>query len=606
MSTGSYTENSMAGIFRNRASSHGPRQCFRYRVGAEWKGYTYAETKEMVDALASFFINSGMSPGDNIAIYSTNRPEWGVADLATLSVGAADVTIYPTNSAPEAAYILQDSGAKICLCAGKFQVENLLREKGNLPSLQKIIVFDDLAVNDPMVITFTEALAQGRAKNCESEIDRRIRGINPDDIMTLIYTSGTTGNPKGVMLTHNNMVSNVLQFFEHHPFPENFEAIALSILPLSHSLERTIGYNAMLYYGATAAYAKGTDTLLEDLRAIRPTCCVYVPRVLEKLYEGMMSKLKDAPASKKMIFSWALKTGKKAIPYILSGRPMPFPLGMKYRYADTLVFSKLREALGLDRNRVIGIGGAPLSVEIYEFFEIMGLEVHLGFGLTETSPVTHLNTFSHIKKIKMDTCGPAFPRTECRIAEDGEVLIRGPQVMKGYYNKPEDTKEVLSADGWFKTGDIGIIDEDGYLKITDRKKDIIVTAGGKNVAPQVIEGMFIQHPMIEQIAVIGDMRKYLVALIIPGFPELIRWAKSKGISETDPERLVKLPEVVKQFGNVVDELNRPLGRVEQIKRFALIGKPFTQETGELTPTLKVKRKAVFAKYKDLIEEMYVE
>ncbi|MBN1533156.1 MAG: long-chain fatty acid--CoA ligase [Spirochaetes bacterium] len=606
MSTGSYTENTMAGIFRNRVSSHGSRQCFRYRAGTEWKGYTYAETKELVDALASYLINSGINPGDNIAIYSTNRPEWGIADLASLSVGAADVTVYPTNSAPEAAYILKDSNAKVCLCAGKFQVENLLQEKSGLPSLQRIIVFDDLDFADPMVVRFTEAVAQGRANNRESEIDKRIRGINPDDIMTLIYTSGTTGNPKGVMLTHNNMVSNVLQFFEHHPFPEDFDAVALSLLPLSHSLERTIGYNSMLYWGATAAYAKGADTLLEDLRDIRPTCCVYVPRVLEKLYEGVMSKLKDAPASKKMIFSWALKTGKKAIPYILSSSPMPFPLGMKYRYADKLVFSKLREALGLDRNKVIGIGGAPLSVEIYEFFEIMGLEIHLGFGLTETSPVTHLNTFSYIKRIKMDTSGPALPRTECRIAEDGEVLVRGPQVMKGYYNRPEDTKEVFTDDGWFKTGDIGIIDEDGYLKITDRKKDIIVTAGGKNVAPQVIEGMFIQHPLIEQIAVIGDMRKYLVALIVPGFPELARWAKSKGIVETDPEKLVKLPEVVAQYQKAVDELNRPLGRVEQIKRFAILGHPFTQETGELTPTLKVKRKAVFKKYQDLIESMYVE
>jgi long-chain acyl-CoA synthetase len=333
---------------------------------------------------------------------------------------------------------------------------------------------------------------------------------------------------------------------------------------------------------------------------------VYVPRVLEKLYEGIMSKLRDAPASKKALFNMAIRTGKKAVPYLTANRALPFPLGAKYRLFDKLIFSKLRAALGLDRMIVMGIGGAPLAYGIWEFFQAMNIEVHLGYGLTETTPVTHLNTFRYIKPIKLGTCGPAFPRTECRIADDGEVLIRGPQVMKGYFNRPADTKEVLTKDGWFHTGDIGEIDEDGYLRITDRKKDIIITAGGKNVAPQVIEGMFVAHPFIEQMAVIGDQMKYLVSLIVPCFPELAKWAKSKGIGETDPKKLIELPEVVAKFTEIVDELNRPLGRVEQIKSFALLASPFTQESGELTPTLKVKRKIVLKNYHDQIEGMYKE
>ncbi len=409
------------------------------------------------------------------------------------------------------------------------------------------------------------------------------------------------------MLTHNNLVSNVKQFFEHHPFPDDIDvALAVSLLPLSHSLERTIGYNSIMYYGGTIAYTRGAETLLQDLIDLRPTAVVYVPRVLEKLHEGIMAKLRDASSSQKALFNLAMKVGKKSVPYIVTNRPIPFPLGNAYRFFDKLIFSKMRKALGLDRLVVMGIGGAPLAYEINEFFQAIGIEVHLGYGLTETTPVTHLNTFRYIKPIKIDSAGPPFPRTECKIADDGEILIRGPQVMKGYYNRPEDTKEVLTDDGWFHTGDIGTIDEEGYLRITDRKKDIIITAGGKNVAPQVIEGMFIANPFIEQLAIIGDQKKYLVALIVPNFPEVAKWAKSKNITESDPAKLIKNPEVLKKYTEIVDELNKPLGRVEQIKKFTLIDRAFSQETGELTPTLKVKRKVVLAHFNDAIEEMYQE
>lgn len=600
-----YDETTVPGIFKNQVEKSREKIFLKIRdANKKWQEYSYTMVGEQVNALASYFLKKGIKPGDKIAIYANNRPEWVIADIATLAIGAVDATIYPTNSGPEASYVLNDSESKICMCAGKFQVDNLLKEKKHLKKLKEIIVFDDLDYKDPMVVKLSKALDIGRKSLNVKEIDKRLRKIDPEETATLIYTSGTTGNPKGVMLTHNNLVSNVKQFAEHHPFPEEF--LCVSLLPLSHALERTVGYNTAILQGGTIAYTRGAETLVEDLKDIRPTLAVYVPRVLEKIYEGVMGQLGNAPASKKALFNAAMAIGRKSLPYILYNKSIPFPLGRAYRLLDKIIYSKLRKALGLDRMITIGIGGAPLSNEINAFFQIIGVEIHLGYGLTETTPITHLNTFTYIKPIKLGSCGPAFPRTECKIADDGEILVRGPQVMKGYYKKPKDTKEVLSKEGWFATGDIGTIDEDGYLTITDRKKDILITAGGKNVAPQVIEGMFTMHPLIEQVAIIGDQKKYLVALIVPCFPELLKWAKSKNIGETDPKKLIDNPEVMKKFNETVAELNKPLGRVEQIKRFTLIDRAFTQDTGELTPTLKVKRKVVLGNYNTIIEEMYKE
>lgn len=600
-----YDDTTIPGIFKNQVEKSRDIIFLKIRdENKKWKEYSYSDVSASVDALASYFLKKGVQPGDKIAVYAPNRPEWVMSDLAVLSIGAADVTIYPTNSGPEAEYILNDSGSKICICAGKFQVDNLLAEKGRLPLLQEILVFDDLDYKDPSVVKFSKALEIGRSNLNAAEIDKRLRAIKVAETATLIYTSGTTGNPKGVMLTHGNLVANVKQFVEHHPFPER--GTCVSLLPLSHALERTVGFNAVMHEGGTISYTKGAETLLEDLKDIRPTLAVYVPRVLEKIYDGVMSQLAGAPENKKKLFNKAMTVGKKSLPYILANRPIPFPLNLGFRLFDKLIYSKLRKALGLDRMLSLGVGGAPLSNEINAFFQTIGVEIHVGYGLTETSPMTHVHTLKRIMPIKIGTCGPALPRTECKIAADGEILVRGPQIMKGYYNRPEDTKAVLTEDGWFYTGDIGTIDKDGYLTITDRKKDILITAGGKNVAPQVIEGAFMLHPLIEQIAIIGDQRKYMTALIVPAFSELIKWAQSRNIAETDPKKLIAHPEVVKKFSEVVDELNKPLGRVEQVKRFTLIDRAFSQETGELTPTLKVKRKVVLANYKDAIEAMYKE
>jgi long-chain acyl-CoA synthetase len=600
-----YSDTTIPGIFRNQVEKSRETIFLKIRdENKKWKEYSYGDISGQVDALASYFLKKGIQPKDKIAIYSPNRPEWVVSDIAALAVGAADVTVYPTNSGPEAEYILNDSETKICMCAGKFQVDNLLKQKEHVDKLQEIIIFDDIDYGNPIVVKFSKALQIGRENLNLAEIDKRLRNIDTKETATLIYTSGTTGNPKGAMLTHSNLVANVKQFVEHHPFPPR--AACVSLLPLSHALERTVGYNAIMHEGGTIAYTNGADTLLADLKDIRPILAVYVPRVLEKVYEGIMSQLGNAPASKKKLFNAAMSVGKKSLPYILSNKLIPFPLGVAYSLFEKLIYSKLRKALGLDLIKTIGVGGAPLSNEINAFFQIIGVEIHVGYGLTETSPMTHVHTFKYLKPIKLGTCGPALPRTECKIAEDGEILVRGPQIMKGYYNRPEDTRTVLTEDGWFYTGDIGTIDQDGYLTITDRKKDILITAGGKNVSPQVIEVAFSLNQFIEQIAIIGDQKKFLVAIIVPCFPELIKWAKSKNINETDPKKLISDPEVLKKYNEIVDELNKPLGRVEQIKRFTLIDRTFSQETGELTPTLKIKRKVVLANYSGIIEDMYKE
>ncbi|PKN51303.1 MAG: hypothetical protein CVU55_12785 [Deltaproteobacteria bacterium HGW-Deltaproteobacteria-13] len=600
-----YNDTTIPGIFRNQVEKSRDIIFLRIRdENKQWKEYSYGDISGQVDALASYFLKKGIQPKDKIAIYSDNRPEWVVSDIAALAIGAADVTVYPTNSGPEAEYILNDSRAKICMCAGKFQVDNLLKEKEKLVYLQEIIVFDDIDFRDPMVVKLSDALQTGKGNLNFGEIDKRLRNIDAQETATLIYTSGTTGNPKGAMLTHSNLVSNVKQFVEHHPFPPR--GTCVSLLPLSHALERTVGYNSALHEGCTISYTKGADTLLADLKDVRPSLAVYVPRVLEKIYEGVMGQLRNAPESKKKLFNASMYIGNKSLPYILANKPIPFPLNVAYNIFEKLIYSKLRKALGLDNMKALGVGGAPLSNEINSFFQIIGVPIHLGYGLTETTPITHLHTYRRLKPIKLGTCGPIFPRTECKIADDGEIMIRGPQVMKGYYNRPEDTEQVLTKDGWFYTGDIGTIDADGYLTITDRKKDILITAGGKNVSPQVIEGQFAMNPFIEQIAIVGDQKKYLVALIVPCFPELLKWAKSKNIDETDPKKLISNPEVVKKYNEIVDELNKPLGRVEQIKRFSLIDRVFSQETGELTPTLKIKRKIVLAHFNNAIEEMYKE
>ena len=599
-----YHEHTVLDILRLGVDRFGPRTLLRHRLNDTWEDVSWDQFQEMVNALASFLIEFGLKPGDIISIYSENRPEWAVSDYATLSIGAVDAGIYPTNSAPEAAYIINDSKSSICFCGGKFQVDNLLSIKNEMPSLKKIIVFDDEEYDDEIVMNFSQALEKGRKNLKISEIKERSSKVTGDDLMTLIYSSGTTGNPKGVMLSHRNIMFICLTFNRQQMMPDKVKF--LSLLPLCHAVERTMCYYSILAMGGNIAYCRGTDFFAEDLADIRPEAAIYVPRVFEKVYNGIMTKLADAPEKKQKIFAWALEKGKKAVPYLMANKRKPLGVAIPYKFADILIFSKLRKALGLDRCITWGAAGAPLAIDIHDFFWAMGVQARKGYGLTETSPVISVDGDPRHMPVKSDGWIAPFPETEVKIAPDGEILARGPQVMMGYLNKPEETKEMFTEDGFIMTGDIGILDDEGYLKITDRKKDIIVTAGGKNIAPQVIESRFLFHTFIEQMAVVGDGKKYISALIVPSFEALRPWAKENGISAESEEALVKDPKVIEKYNSIIEELNQEFGRVEQIKRFTLIPREFTQETGELTPTLKLKRKVVMKNYGELIDGMYTE
>jgi len=597
-----YPDCTIPGIFRNRVFAYSKETFLRHRGPDSWIDISWEETSGYANAICSYLIHCGVKPGDKIGIFSENRPEWVFADLGVLSAGAADVTIYPTNSALEAAFIISDSDTKICFCSGRQQAEKLLGVKDKLPGLEKIIVFDSGEYDSEIVVPLETAIREGLANDRSEEIESRIRSIDPEDVMTIMYTSGTTGNPKGVMLSAKNMVAELLGMIIHQPHPDR--ETALSILPLSHALERSIGYYLLVYNGGTIAYSRGTDNLAEDLVEIRPTAMISVPRLAEKLYEGIHAKAAKAPAIKKRLFDWAIKTAYEAAPFFNANRPLTGVLKIKYAAASRLVLTPLRAAIGLDRINAFGSGGAPLSEEIQNFFSGIGVFILPGYGLTETAPVTHVQHYRTIYPIKPGSVGKTISMTECQIAEDGEILVRGPQIMMGYYKNEKATKEAFTEDGFFKTGDIGRIDDDGYLYVTDRKKDIIITAGGKNVSPQMIEERLLFHPLIEQTTLIGDKRKYITALIVPSFENLAQWTQKNGIADTDPGALVENETVLKHYDSIIAKINHELGRVEQIKRFTLLEKPFSMENDEITPTQKIKRKRVQNNYQDIIEKMY--
>jgi len=597
-----YRENSAVDILHKGTELYGDKTLLRKRTEAGWVDISWNHVNEETMALASYLISEGFKKGDIASIYSANRPEWIVADFATLSCEGVDAAIYPTNSAPEAAYILDDTQSVVCFCEGKFQVENVLAEKKNLPNLKKIIVFNDEDYDEDMVIRYTDALAQGRNNPRKEEIHVRVSAIKPENLMTLIYSSGTTGQPKGVMLSHQNMMYVSSTFARTQCITP--EDMLISILPLAHAVERALSYYAFILAGGVMSFSRGQEFFAEDLVELRPTLSAFVPRIFEKIYNGIHTKLADAPEGKQKLFAKSMAVAKEAAPYFMKDRRLPFLLAVKYKFFDILLYSKLKKAIGFDRYTGIGSAGAPLLPEIHDFFWGLKIEIRKGYGLTETSPVLALDPHLSVYLVKPDLWMAPFPGVELKIAEDGEVLAKSPGVMMGYYNKPEETAKVFTSDGWFKTGDIGIIDEEGYLRITDRKKDIIVTSGGKNVAPQVLENAFVINPFIEQIAVLGDGRNYITALIVPGFELLKEWAAKEGLADLSNEDLVKDERVLLKYQEILDSINSQFGRVEQIKKFRLMPHEFSQENGELTPTLKLKRKVLEKNYSDVIEALY--
>jgi long-chain acyl-CoA synthetase len=589
-------------VFFKNAELHGPYPFLGYKEGGSWKTWSWGETRERVIALAQALIRLGIGKGDHVAIFSPNCPMWAVCDLATLSTGAIDVPIYATNSASECEYILNDSQCKVCFVGSPGHLQTILSIRARVPSLTHVVAMHAMAGDDSGgVLSSAATTALGEDTPQRQELEVRLKDLGPEDVATLIYTSGTTGPPKGVMLTQRNFLANVLQ--AEHSHPDIFEArkdIQLSFLPLSHSLERTAGWYLPMHYGCCIYHAESMLSVVDNMKELRPNFAVSVPRLFEKIHDGVHQKVAGASSLKRRLFSWAVGIGRRRLSCTLNNRPVPRLLALQHRLASRLVLSKIRVALGLDRIKVFVSGGAPLAPHIAEFFHALGVAVHEGYGLSETTPILTVNTFD---STRLGTVGKAVEETEIRIADDGEVVIRGPQVMKGYHNQPEATREVLDRDGWFHTGDIGAL-EDGFLRITDRKKNIIITAGGKNVSPQNIETALLARPHVGQAVVIGDRRPCLTALIVPSFETLEPWAKAQGIACASREELLIHPRVLGAFDQALSDVNRELGRVEQVKRYTLLAREFAQATGELTPTLKIRRKVVLEMYARQIEAMY--
>jgi long-chain acyl-CoA synthetase len=599
-----FEETSIPAVFQNNVEKFGDKAIVAYKnKDGVYTDISWNEMNVMVRDLGYFLISRGVQPGEKVSIFSPNRYEWWVADLAILSIGAVNVPIYATNSAEESRYIIEDSDAKMCFVATKEHMNKILEVKPTLPNLGEIISFDDLAGPTGDVIELKAALKEGSESPNAAEFDKRINSIDSMEMATIIYTSGTTGNPKGVMLSHNNFFANVRQCYSVDPpiFDRAPQMSFLSFLPLAHSFERTVGYYLPMSYGIKTYFAEDFARILDNFQEVRPTCIVSVPRLYEKVHTGIVSKVAGAPPVKKALFNWAMGLAKANLPYICNDRERTGFFAFKYNLANKIIFSKLKDALGMDKLEFAFSGGGPLSVSDAEFFLGMGIKVVEGFGLTETTPVVNAN---HPSKIKPGTVGPVVKDTFERIGEGGELLVKGPQIMMGYYNNEAATKEAFSEDGYFRTGDIAEIDEDGYVKITGRIKDLIITSGGKNISPQNIENSLKASPFIEQVAIIGDNRKYLSALIVPSFGDLESWAKEKEISFDSRKALIANEAVRELFAGEIEENTKDYARVEQIRKFTLLETEWSQETDELTPTLKLKRRVVNEKFSSIIDKMY--
>lgn len=595
-------ETSMAAVFQNRVEDYGNKAMESYKnPEGKYVDISWNEMNEMVHNLGYWLISKGVKSGDKVALFSPNRYEWHVADLAILSVGAVNVPIYATNSAEESRYIIENSDSKLCFVATKGHLDKILEVKESLSDPGNIVSFDELDKEISGVITLKDAMAEGGENPNQDEFEARIKAIKLSDLATLIYTSGTTGPPKGVMLSHNNFFSNCNQCYEVDPEVFVKDQVFLSFLPLAHSFERTVGYYLPLFTGKKIVFAQDFATILDNFNEVRPTCIVSVPRLYEKIHAGILAKLADAPPVKKALFNWAMGVAKNNLPYICNDRPRKGLFALQYNLANKLIFTKLKDALGMDKLEFAFSGGGPLSVSDAEFFLGMGIKVIEGFGLTETTPVINANL---PKKIKPGTVGPQVGDTEVKIGDEGEVIVKGPQVMMGYYKNEAATKEAFTDDGFFRTGDIGEIDSDGFLKITGRIKDLIITSGGKNISPQNIENSLKASNFIEQVAIIGDNRKFLSALVVPAFEELEAWAKQNDVSFTNRKDLIDNEKVKTLFEKEIAENTKDYARVEQIRKFALLDNEWSQETGELTPTLKLKRRVVNQKFSDTIEDMY--
>jgi long-chain acyl-CoA synthetase len=592
-------EQTIHRMFLNRIAEGGDAVRYLVPSGGTWEPMTYREVGDAVREIAGGLMSLGLAKGEKVAILSSTRVEWTLSDIACILCGFVTVPIYPSNLPDQVEYILSHSGARAAFVEDEPQWNKVAGARGRLPGLGAVI----LLTGSPEGKEGTMGLAQLRARGAETLAERPgaleacAEEIRPDDDLTIIYTSGTTGPPKGALIRHSNIAFDVTAALEVVAVPRG--DVMLQFLPLAHVLgrfEHFLSFDAM----AVTAFARSIQTVAEDLAAIRPHIMVSVPRLYEKFYAAVLAKVNEEGGLKKAIFLWAISVGREVSGRRQRKEPVGGWLAAKFSMADRLVFSKIRGRLG-GRLRFFVSGGAPLAREIAEFFHAMGILILEGFGMTETPSVTSVN---RVGDFRFGTVGKPLPGVEVRIAPDGEILIRGPHIFKEYYRDPVATREAIDPEGWLHSGDIGTIDDGGFLRITDRKKDILVTSGGKNVSPQNIENLLKTDKMISQAFVYGDRKKYLTALLTLSAEEIAKWAAGNGVDGRDPSALARDPRVEAMMRARVDALNRSLAPFEQIKKFVLIGADFSQETGELTPTLKVKRKVVIQKYGTLLDALY--
>jgi long-chain acyl-CoA synthetase len=589
-------EGTLADLFLDAVALDRPRAQLR-RTAAGWQPVSHAELLDNVRAVGAALRSLGLDRGDRVGLLSENRPEWAWADYALLCTGMLTVPLYPTLPAQQIAFILRHAGCRVLFVSTAEQLEKALDARASLPELERIIVFDDVPSDDAAVLPLRELIRLGIEQGWSDEAFRaEAKRARPGDVATLIYTSGTTGEPKGVMLTHHNVHSNVIAS-TRHVLRVDEDDVALSFLPLSHVFQRMVDY-LIFANGTTIAYVPAVDQVAQALEEVRPTIAVAVPRVYEKLY----AKILGATGVKRQLVLWARQVALDWAEIRLGGGTPPRGLGIKHAIADRLVFSKVRAKLG-GRLRFFVSGGAPLPPQIGYFFYGAGVLILEGYGLTETSPVTNVNSE---RELRMGTVGRPVPGTEIRIADDGEILVRGPQIMKGYYRNEEATREVIDADGWFHTGDIGSIDADGYLRITDRKKELLVTAGGKNVAPQPVQNAAKLSRFVSEALLIGDRRPYTVLLVVPNYDSLEPWARHKGLNWGSREELARLPQTRDKLEREVAARMEGFARHEMPKKVLPLVREFSLERGEITPTLKVKRRVVEEAYSAEIEAIYAE
>ncbi|MDR3630508.1 MAG: long-chain fatty acid--CoA ligase [Desulfocapsaceae bacterium] len=594
---------SIPGMLQENVRLYGERTAISYKRGDSFLSLTYAQFYQRVLMLARGLLKAGVKAGDRVAIFSENRLGWAISDFGIQAVRAITVPIYATNTGDQAAYVLNHSGAKIVFVSTRVQYEKLLAVRDQIPGVEMVVSYERF-LGDRAFPVYTQyqlsEVSYPLKEEEKQQVESLMNAVGPDDLITIIYTSGTTGMPKGVMLTQENVLFDAIAGSKKLAPSDRIETF-LSFLPLSHVLERTGGYYAALINGHNIAFAENVQKVMENMVEVKPTVMVSVPRLFEKIYSRIHDNVRLMSPVRKALFRKSVEVGRRYVNLKYVQKKPVGLLGLQYRFFDRLVFSKVRARFG-GRLHYFICGGAPLDKTINEFMWIIGLPVYAGYGLTETSPAVCLTSYD---EVRFDSVGKAFEETELKLAEDGELMIRGPQVMKGYYHNQKATDETFE-NGWLLTGDIARIDEEGFVYIIDRKKEIIITSGGKNIAPQPLENELRLDKYISQAMVFGDRKPYLVAVLTPNVERLVDLGREEKLSYIDMDELVNNKRIQEIYGERIEELNKTLPPYETIKKFVLLPRDFSIEGGELTPTLKLKRKRIFNMYQNKIEELYTQ